>query len=130
MKSPTPSTSQKKEETVTPQRYSNSTEPIRDNVKKTLCEEISKRMAESKDVKFTHEEILKFSTDTEYELHDLFKDVGAKYKVKYRSLMFNLKDRKNLTLWQKICDRSITPKQLVCIFPYIKIIEKKLFSVI
>lgn len=74
-------------------------------------------MAESKDVSFTPEEIKKFSVDTEYELHDLFRDVGAKYKAKYRSLMFNLKDRKNLTLWQKICNKSITAKQLVRLSP-------------
>ncbi|XP_077292288.1 protein partner of snf isoform X2 [Arctopsyche grandis] len=118
---PTPKTpapvQKKRDDSLTPQRFGNNTEPIRDNVKKTLRDEISKRMLESKDVKFTHEEIHKFSVDTEYELHDLFKDVGAKYKAKYRSLMFNLKDRKNLTLWQKICDRSITPKQLVRLSP-------------
>ncbi|KAJ0182434.1 hypothetical protein K1T71_001803 [Dendrolimus kikuchii] len=95
-----------------------STEPIRDNVRKALQEQMSLRMAEDNgNNKFTEQEIQKFAVDTETELHDLFRDVGMKYKAKYRSLMFNIKDRKNLSLWQKICDRSITPHQLVRLSP-------------
>lgn len=88
-------------------------EPIRDNVRKALQEQLCIRMAENTKEKFSDEEIQQFAIDTELELHELFRDVGMKYKAKYRSLMFNIKDRKNLTLWEKICDRSITPKQLV-----------------
>lgn len=88
-------------------------EPIRDNVRKALQEQLASRMAETTGPKFTDSEIKQFAYDTELELHELFRDVGMKYKAKYRSLMFNIKDRKNLTLWEKICDRSITPKQLV-----------------
>ncbi|XP_068626187.1 death-inducer obliterator 1 isoform X3 [Battus philenor] len=95
----------------------NSAEPIRDNVKKALQEQMSIRMAETSGVKFSEEEILQFAIDTEFELHELFRDVGMKYKAKYRSLMFNIKDRKNLSLWQKICDRTITPQQLVRLSP-------------
>lgn len=49
----------------------------------------------------------------EEELHALFKDTGTKYKSKYRSLLFNIKDLKNLTLFRKIVDSSISPQQLV-----------------
>lgn len=63
--------------------------------------------------KFTAHEIQQFAVDTETELYDLFRDVGMKYKAKYRSLVFNIKDRKNLSLWDKICNKSITPQQLV-----------------
>lgn len=89
-------------------------DPVRDNVRKALQEQISIRMAESDGPKFTEDEIIQFANDTEQELHELFnRDVGMKYKAKYRSLMFNIKDRKNLSLWEKICERVITPKQLV-----------------
>lgn len=88
-------------------------EPIRDNVRKALQEQLAIRMAENTGPKFTDSEIKQFAYDTEFELHELFKDVGMKYKAKYRSLMFNIKDRKNLTLWEKICDKSISPRQLV-----------------
>lgn len=98
-------------------RRMDSSEPIRDNVRKALQEQMSLRMAENTGPKFTEQEIQQFAEDTEVELHDLFRDVGMKYKAKYRSLMFNIKDRKNLSLWQKICDRSITPHQLVRLSP-------------
>lgn len=90
-----------------------SSDSIRENVKKALQEQMSLRMAETTGVKFSEDEIIDFANETELELHELFRDVGMKYKAKYRSLMFNIKDRKNLSLWQKICDRTITPKQLV-----------------
>lgn len=86
---------------------------IRENVRKSLQEQMSLRMAEKKKSKLTEDEIQEFAEETEFELHELFRDTGMKYKAKYRSLMFNIKDRKNLTLWEKICDKSITPKQLV-----------------
>ncbi|ALC46569.1 TfIIS, partial [Drosophila busckii] len=38
---------------------------------------------------------------------------NVKYKSKYRSLMFNIKDRKNKTLFDKICAKQVDPKQLV-----------------
>lgn len=103
-----------------------SSEPIRDNVKKALQEQMTLRMAENTGPKFTDEQILQFAQDTEYELHELFKDVGMKYKAKYRSLMFNIKDRKNLSLWHKICDGTITPKQLVSsiFFFYLTFVSK------
>lgn len=107
-----PSTSRRKDSVESKPRMT-SGEPIRDNVRKALQEQMSIRMAENTGPKFTEEEIQQFANDTEVELHELFRDVGMKYKAKYRSLMFNIKDRKNLTLWDKICDRSITPKQLV-----------------
>lgn len=37
------------------------------------------------------------------------KDVGQKYKSKYRSLVFNIKDGKNLGLFRQIAEKQITP---------------------
>ncbi|XP_039752411.1 death-inducer obliterator 1 isoform X1 [Pararge aegeria] len=112
-----PSTSRRKDSSERKPRMS-SEDPIRDNVKKSLQEQISIRMAESDGSKFTEEEIQQFAFETELELHELFnRDVGMKYKAKYRSLMFNIKDRKNLSLWEKIRKRVITPKQLVRLSP-------------
>lgn len=112
-----PSTSRRKD---TPDKRIRmcSEDPIRDNVRKALQEQISQRMTESDGPKFSDDEIIEFANETENELHDLFnRDVGMKYKAKYRSLMFNIKDRKNLSLWEKICERVITPKQLVRLSP-------------
>ncbi|XP_013197109.2 uncharacterized protein LOC106140123 [Amyelois transitella] len=111
-----PSTSRRKDTHIT--KKMESSEPIRENVRKALQEQMVARMAEHDGPKFSEDEILQFVYDTEDELYELFsRDVGMKYKAKYRSLMFNIKDRKNLSLWQKICDHSITPKQLVRLSP-------------
>ncbi|XP_059050860.1 death-inducer obliterator 1 isoform X2 [Achroia grisella] len=111
-----PSTSRRKDAGDNKHKM-NSPEPIRENVRKALQEQMTSRMAEHDGPRFSEEEIQQFVYDTEDELHELFKDVGMKYKAKYRSLMFNIKDRKNLSLWQKICDRVITPKELVRLSP-------------
>lgn len=64
--------------------------------------------------RLTDDEIETFARNTEREMYILFsKDTGVKYRAKYRSLMFNIKDRKNQSLFQKICDHSITAQQLV-----------------
>lgn len=44
------------------------------------------------------------------------KDVGVKYKAKYRSLIFNIKDPKNLGLFRQIVEKQITPGKLF-LFP-------------
>ncbi|KFB50296.1 AGAP004866-PA-like protein [Anopheles sinensis] len=93
-------------------------ENIRVTVKKTLKEHLMQRTAELKDdspiTRLTEEEIDQFVNSTERELFVLFnKDTGMKYRAKYRSLVFNIKDRKNLSLFQKISEKSIEPKQLV-----------------
>lgn len=100
---------------------SNESEPIRLMVKKTLKEQLMNRMNEIKDSdapRLTENEIEEFVNETEVEMYKLFNsDTGTKYKTKYRSLMFNIKDRKNETLFEKICSRIIEPKQLVRMSP-------------
>ncbi|XP_052873632.1 uncharacterized protein LOC128278950 [Anopheles cruzii] len=93
-------------------------ENIRVTVKKTLKEHLMQRTAElaedSPIPRLQEEEIDQFVSETEKELFILFKkDTGMKYRAKYRSLVFNIKDRKNLSLFQKISEKSIEPKQLV-----------------
>lgn len=97
------------------------TEPVRVNVQRTLKEQITLRMAEQNNInhpKLSAEEIDKFVMDTEREIYHLFsKDTGTKYRAKYRSLIFNIKDRKNESLFRKICEKNIEPKQLVRMSP-------------
>lgn len=92
-------------------------EPIRVSVQRTLREQLKLRMAEQTDAAFpvlSDDDIDAFARNTEREMYALFgKDTGAKYRAKYRSLMFNIKDRKNTSLFLKICDRSIAAPQLV-----------------
>lgn len=43
----------------------------------------------------TQEQVEKIANQIEVKLYDLHGDINTKYKTKYRSLLFNLKDTKN-----------------------------------
>lgn len=57
------------------------------------------------------------SNEIESQMFKCFGDTGQKYKNKYRSLIFNIKDPKNQTLWRRICAKSVNPYQLVRLSP-------------
>ncbi|XP_023714511.1 death-inducer obliterator 1 isoform X4 [Cryptotermes secundus] len=92
-------------------------EPIRINVRKTLQELLQSRIQECTDLIVAEEDVQKIALNVEEEMHTYFRDTGIKYKSKYRSLVFNIKDPKNLTLFRKIVDKSVTPFQLVRLSP-------------
>ncbi|EDW67985.1 death-inducer obliterator 1 [Drosophila virilis] len=121
----TPSRSPEKSSTERP--VSNSQpEPIRFNVRRTLKEQLLSRIKEAQAAELPTEksdwltaaEVENFVKRVESEMYHSFgRDVSAKYKSKYRSLMFNIKDRKNKTLFEKICAKQVEPKQLVRMTP-------------
>lgn len=97
-------------------------ENIRVTVKKTLKEHLLQRTSEIDSAvvstRLTESEIDKFVAEVEEEMFAMFnKDTGTKYRAKYRTLVFNIKDRKNLSLFQKICEKRIEGKQLVRMTP-------------
>lgn len=82
-----------------------------------LKEKLMTRTAKITDAnasKLTEDEIVKFAEDTVKELLATFgHETNIKYRNKYRSLVFNVGHEKNLTLFQKISSKVITPAQLV-----------------
>lgn len=90
---------------------------MRVNARKTLVEQLIIRTKEITDPnapRLTEAEITEFIRAAELEMFEMFGgDTNMKYKSKYRSLMYNIKDRKNLTLFEKISSKMIEPKQLV-----------------
>lgn len=112
-----PSPSQSKQQTKLTPVKKPETEPIRVNIRKTLTELLSSRIKETEDLKLTDEEIADLAFNIELEMYKYFKDTGSKYKAKYRSLVFNIKDTKNLTLFRKIADHSLTPDAVVRLSP-------------
>lgn len=97
-------------------------ENIRVTVKKTLKEHLLQRTSEidpaTVSARLTEPEIDRFVAAVEEEMFAMFnKDTGTKYRAKYRTLVFNIKDRKNLSLFQKICEKRIEGKQLVRMTP-------------
>ena len=58
-------------------------------------------------------EVEKVAHDIEEKLFNLYRDISPKYKNKYRSLIFNLKDTKNQGLFRKVLRKKISTKELV-----------------
>lgn len=100
-----------KEEPVTPSPKQ--PENIRENVQKTIFEQLTNRLKSSTDIQLSEDEVKNISTEIESQLFKFFGDTGQKYRNKYRSLIFNIKDAKNQTLWRRICEKSINPYDLV-----------------
>jgi len=88
-------------------------EQLRSNVKKSLLESLSNRISEEPELKTAEENLEDLITKIEEELFNQFGKVDQKYKAKYRSLLFNIKDPKNLNFFKKIMFKWVTPQQLV-----------------
>lgn len=90
---------------------------MRVSARKSLIDQLivrTKEIADPNAPRLNEAEITEFVKAAEQELFDMFGgDTNMKYKTKYRSLIYNIKDRKNLTLFEKISKKSIEPKQLV-----------------
>ncbi|XP_022250009.1 PHD finger protein 3-like isoform X2 [Limulus polyphemus] len=92
-------------------------EPVRLNVRKTLRDTLNARLKDAENLHVLPDEIKKIAVKIEEELFRYFKDTGAKYKAKYRSLVFNIKDQRNEGLFRKILKSSISPEKLVRMSP-------------
>uniref|UniRef100_A0AAR2IVB7 PHD finger protein 3 n=1 Tax=Pygocentrus nattereri TaxID=42514 RepID=A0AAR2IVB7_PYGNA len=89
-----------------------STGQIRRSVRDSLEEILLKRLKDS-DLKISTEKPAELARRTEKELFALFQGVDSKYKNKYRSLTFNLKDTKNNVLFKRVLKGEISPRDLV-----------------
>ncbi|XP_048862786.1 PHD finger protein 3 isoform X3 [Brienomyrus brachyistius] len=93
-----------------------SVEQIRRNVRDSLKDILLKRLNES-DLKVSTERAGNVANKTEKELFAFFRDTDSKYKSKYRSLMFNLKDAKNNVLFKRVLKGEISPHHLIRMSP-------------
>ncbi|NXX79428.1 PHF3 protein, partial [Urocolius indicus] len=93
-----------------------SADQIRQSVRQSLKEILMKRLTDSS-LKIPEERAAKVATRIERELFSFFRDTDSKYKNKYRSLMFNLKDPKNNILFKKVLKGEVTPDHLIRMSP-------------
>lgn len=93
-----------------------SVEAIRRSVRDSLKEILIQRLKES-DLSISVERATEVAKKTERELFYLYKDTDNKYKNKYRSLMFNLKDTKNNVLFKRVLKGEISPGNLIRMSP-------------
>ncbi|CAN7998759.1 unnamed protein product [Ixodes hexagonus] len=103
-------------------------EPVRINVRKVLRDSLSNRCKDADDISLSGDEVKRMAVRIEEELFKYFKDTGTKYKSKYRSLVFNIKDTRNQAshvicsgalqgLFRKILKGKIAPDKLVRMTP-------------
>ncbi|XP_051008961.1 PHD finger protein 3 isoform X2 [Acomys russatus] len=93
-----------------------SADQIRQSVRHSLKDILMRRLTDS-NLKVPEEKAAKVATKIEKELFSFFRDTDAKYKNKYRSLMFNLKDPKNNILFKKVLKGEVTPDHLIRMSP-------------
>ncbi|MEE6476542.1 hypothetical protein FKM82_011116 [Ascaphus truei] len=93
-----------------------SVDQIRQSVRHSLKDILVKRLSESSS-KIPEERAAKVAARIEKELFSFYRDTDSKYKNKYRSLMFNLKDPKNNILYKRVLKGEITPEHLIKMSP-------------
>nr|XP_033791241.1 PHD finger protein 3 isoform X2 [Geotrypetes seraphini] len=93
-----------------------SVDQIRQSVRQSLKEILLKRLSASAS-KIPEERATKVAAKIERELFSFYRDTDFKYKNKYRSLMFNLKDPKNNVLYKRVMKGEITPDHLIRMSP-------------
>ncbi|KFQ20733.1 Death-inducer obliterator 1, partial [Merops nubicus] len=90
---------------------------IRQNIRRSLKEILWKRVNDSDDLVMTESEVGKIALNIEKEMFNLFQVTDNRYKSKYRSIMFNLKDPKNQGLFHRVLREEISLAKLVRMKP-------------
>ncbi|XP_049633083.1 LOW QUALITY PROTEIN: death-inducer obliterator 1 [Suncus etruscus] len=90
---------------------------IRQNIRRSLKEILWKRVSDSDDLIMTENEVGKIALHIEKEMFNLFHVTDNRYKSKYRSIMFNLKDPKNQGLFHRVLREEISLAKLVRMKP-------------
>ncbi|KAK0136183.1 Death-inducer obliterator 1 [Merluccius polli] len=86
---------------------------MRQNIRRSLTDILYKRVSDSDDLKMTESEVGRMAVAIEKEMFNLCMNTDSKYKNKYRSLMFNLKDPKNKGLFYRVVWGDVSPFRLV-----------------
>ncbi|XP_050978340.1 death-inducer obliterator 1 isoform X7 [Labeo rohita] len=90
---------------------------MRSNIRRSLTDILYKRVSDSDDLSMSENEVGKLAVSIEKEMFNLYMNTDNKYKNKYRSLMFNLKDPKNKGLFYRVVGGEISPFRLVRLSP-------------
>uniref|UniRef100_W5M8J1 Death-inducer obliterator 1 n=1 Tax=Lepisosteus oculatus TaxID=7918 RepID=W5M8J1_LEPOC len=90
---------------------------IRQNIRRSLTEILYKRVSDSDDLEKSESEVGKIAFSIEKEMFSLFLNTDNKYKNKYRTIMFNLKDPKNKGLFYRVIGGELSPFKLVRLSP-------------
>ncbi|CAG0887940.1 unnamed protein product [Darwinula stevensoni] len=92
-------------------------ESTRKFVRTHLKTSLMTRLKDAPDMHMSEEKVDNLVKAVEEEMHSVFRSTSLKYKNKFRSLNFNLKDAKNQGLFRKVCLGEISPQALVQMSP-------------
>ncbi|XP_068121503.1 SPOC domain-containing protein 1 isoform X3 [Hyperolius riggenbachi] len=90
-----------------------SVEYIRAMTVQGLHDVLLNRVQETADLHVQEETIKGLAENVEQEIFNMYHDTGVRYKNKYRSLIFNLKDPKNKAFFQRVALGEVSPQSLV-----------------
>ncbi|KAI4891329.1 hypothetical protein NFI96_031733, partial [Prochilodus magdalenae] len=90
---------------------------MRSNIRRSLTDILYKRVSDSDDLSMSENEVSRLAVSIEKEMFNLYMNTDSKYKNKYRSLMFNLKDPKNKGLFYRVVGGEVSPFRLVRLSP-------------
>ena len=82
------------------------------NSQRTVAINRLHEVLKSKEAKIHNNSLLKLAKRIEKEIHLNSKNITS-YKIKYRRLVFNIKDPKNLKLSKNIIEGTLSPKDLI-----------------
>jgi hypothetical protein len=107
------STETNKEEETPTKMAKSDPESTRSFSRNSLKDALWSRCKEANDLELDESIVEQVATEIEDSLFSFFnKDVGSKYKNKYRSLIYNIKDPKNPGLFREIITKQINPGKL------------------
>ncbi|XP_052031807.1 SPOC domain-containing protein 1 [Apodemus sylvaticus] len=86
---------------------------VRSTVVRAMQEALWTRAQELPDLTLREEEVESIAEGIEEALFHLTQDTNLRYKNKYRSLLFNLRDPRNVDLFLKVAHCDVTPNDLV-----------------
>ncbi|KAF7467211.1 hypothetical protein GHT09_001323 [Marmota monax] len=86
---------------------------VRATVVRAMQEALWSRLQKCPDLVLSEEVVEGIAEDIEAALFDLTQDTSCRYKTKYRSLLFNLRDPRNQDLFLKVAHGDVTPHKLV-----------------
>ncbi|XP_012497693.1 PREDICTED: SPOC domain-containing protein 1 [Propithecus coquereli] len=86
---------------------------VRDTVARAMQEALWSRLQELPDLVLHEEAVEAVAASIEAALFDLTQGTNCRYKTKYRSLLFNLRDPRNPDLFLKVVHGDVTPHDLV-----------------
>nr|XP_035954603.1 SPOC domain-containing protein 1 isoform X3 [Halichoerus grypus] len=86
---------------------------VRGTVVRAIQEVLWSRLQELPDLVLSEEAVEGIAVGIETALFDLIQATSCRYKTKYRSLLFNLRDPRNPDLFLKVVQGDVTPHDLV-----------------